>query len=60
MQKKISMFFGKMRLQTEAWYDYPGGLCQHMMKTDADTHSPGIPMEELGEALKELKGIATL
>jgi hypothetical protein len=39
-------------------------LCQHM--TDRCKYSqptiglsPGIPMEELGEGLKELKGIAT-
>ena len=35
-------------------------LCQYLTKTDADTHSPETPMEELGEELKELKGIATL
>jgi hypothetical protein len=39
---------------------------QHLTNKDADTHSQtttglssGIPTKELGEGLKELKGIAT-
>jgi hypothetical protein len=40
-------------------------FCQHLTKTDADTHSQafelslGTPIEELRGKLKELKGIAT-
>ena len=38
-------------------------LCQHQASTDADNHptiglSPGTPIEDLGEGIKELKGIA--
>jgi hypothetical protein len=38
-------------------------LCQHLTNTDADTPNllteQGIPLKELGEGLKVLKGIAT-
>jgi len=43
----------------------PERFYQHLTNTDADTQQPitGLsmrtPMEELGEGLKELKGIAT-
>jgi hypothetical protein len=51
--------------RTLVWL-FPERFYQHLTNIDADTHrqstiglSPGTPMEELGEGLKELKGIAT-
>jgi hypothetical protein len=46
-----------------AWLSYER-LCHHLKKTDADTQPTiglrlGTPMEELGEGLKELKGMST-
>jgi hypothetical protein len=42
---------------------FPERFYQHLMNSDSQSTiilSPGTPMEELGERLKELKGIATL
>jgi hypothetical protein len=54
----------KNQLLREEWYGCSERFYQHLTNPDADIHSqpslrPGTPMEELGEGLKELKGIVT-